>query len=119
MSLKVFNNNGMIAMSAKVFSTISGWVAMNCFGVRGMAARSVSDGLVHLLKRGSVEKGIKVELDEDESVQIEMHIIVEHGVNIPEVTKSIRHHVCYMVEKLTAVRVSRVDVFVDGMIAER
>lgn len=119
MSIKITNSNGVIEISADVFTTISGWLAMNCFGVRGMAARSVSDGLVHLLQRDSVSKGIKVTMDENESVHIELHIIVEHGVNIPAVTKSIISEVRYMVERLTTVVVSKVDVYVDGIMAGR
>ncbi|MCL1820963.1 MAG: Asp23/Gls24 family envelope stress response protein [Oscillospiraceae bacterium] len=119
MSLKIYNSNGMIDISNEVFTTISGWLAMNCFGVRGMAARSVSDGIVHILQRESVSKGIKVELDEDESARIELHIIVEHGVNIPAVSESIMGEVSYMVEKYTSVKVSKVDVYIDGMMTGR
>ena len=119
MGIKINNPDGIIEISADVFTTISGWLAMNCFGVRGMASRSVSDGLVRLLQRDSVSKGIKVTFNDDNAVHIELHIMVEHGVNIPAVSDSIMNEVRYMVEKLTGVKVSAVDVFIDGIMAER
>ena len=119
MGLKMKNPNGVIEISVDVFTTISGWLAMNCFGVRGMAARSVSDGLVRLLQRDSVSKGIKVTFNENDTVNIELHIIVEHGVNIPAISDSIMGEVSYMVEKLTGVRAASVDVYVDGIMAAK
>jgi uncharacterized alkaline shock family protein YloU len=119
MGIKLKNPNGIIEISGDVFTTISGWLAMNCFGVRGMAERSVSDGLVRLLHRGSVSKGIKVTFNDNNSVNIDLHIIVEHGVNIPAISNSIMSEVGYMVEKLTGVKAASIDVYVDGMMAAR
>ncbi len=119
MGIKMTNPHGLIEISSEVFTNISGWLAMNCFGVRGMASRSVSDGLVRLLQRESVSKGIKVAYNEDNTVRIELHIVVEHGVNIPAVSDSIMNEVRYMVEKLTGVKVEAVDVFVDGIMADK
>ena len=61
---------------------ITGSAATNCYGVKGMAVRSKTDGLVHLLKRESMAKGVKVYYNEDGTVSIELHIIVENGVNL-------------------------------------
>ena len=81
--LKFHSEQGEISVSSAVFSNITGMAATNCFGVKGMAYRSMTDGLVHLLRREAMSKGVNVIYNEDESISIELHIIVENGVNIP------------------------------------
>ena len=110
------SDQGEISVSSAVFSNITGIAATNCFGVKGMAQRSMTDGLVHLLRREAMSKGVNVIYNEDESISIELHIIVENGVNIPAVCRSIMNEVRYVVNKNTGAEVRAVDVFVDSMI---
>lgn len=114
--LKFHSEQGEISVSSAVFSNITGMAATNCFGVKGMAYRSMADGLVHLLRREAMSKGVNVIYNEDESISIELHIIVENGVNIPAVCRSIMNEVRYVVNKNTGAEVRAVDVFVDSMI---
>ena len=114
--LKFHSEQGEISVSSAVFSNITGMAATNCFGVKGMAYRSMTDGLVHLLRREAMSKGVNVIYNEDESISIELHIIVENGVNIPAVCRSIMNEVRYVVSKNTGAEVRAVDVFVDSMI---
>ena len=114
--IKVQTGQGEITISSAVFTTITGAAATNCFGVKGMAQRSMTDGLVHLLRREAMSKGVNVIYNEDESISIELHIIVENGVNIPAVCRSIMNEVRYVVNKNTGAEVRAVDVFVDSMI---
>ena len=114
--LKFHSEQGEISVSSAVFSNITGMAATNCFGVKGMAYRSMTDGLVHLLRREAMSKGVIVIYNEDESISIELHIIVENGVNIPAVCRSIMNEVRYVVNKNTGAEVRAVDVFVDSMI---
>ena len=114
--LKFHSEQGEITVSSAVFSNITGMAATNCFGVKGMAYRSMTDGLVHLLRREAMSKGVNVIYHEDESISIELHIIVENGVNIPAVCRSIMNEVRYVVHKNTGAEVRAVDVFVDSMI---
>lgn len=114
--LKFHSEQGEISVSSAVFSNITGMAATNCFGVKGMAYRSMTDGLVHLLRRVAMSKGVNVIYNEDESISIELHIIVENGVNIPAVCRSIMNEVRYVVNKNTGAEVRAVDVFVDSMI---
>ena len=114
--LKFHSEQGEISVSSAVFSNITGMAATNCFGVKCMAYRSMTDGLVHLLRREAMSKGVNVIYNEDESISIELHIIVENGVNIPAVCRSIMNEVRYVVNKNTGAEVRAVDVFVDSMI---
>ena len=113
--MKLQNDMGEIRISSEVFTTITGCAATNCYGVKGMAVRSKTDGLVHLLKRESMAKGVKVYYNEDGTVSIELHIIVENGVNLMAVCRSIMSEVRYVVSKTTGVEVASVDVCVDSM----
>ena len=106
---------GEITVSNAVFSNIAGMAATTCYGVKGMAFRSMTDGLVHLLRREAMSKGVKITYNEDDSIDIELHIIVENGVNLTAVCRSIMSEVRYVVNRNTGVNVRSVDVCVDSM----
>ena len=113
--IRVQTDQGEISVSKAVFTTITGAAATNCFGVKGMAYRSMKDGLVHLLRGEAMSKGVKVYYNDDSTISIDLHIIVENGVNIFAVSRSIIKEVRYMVTKNTGVEVKAVNIFVDSM----
>ena len=114
--MRLETERGVITISPDVFTNITGAAATNCYGVKGMAVRSKTDGLVHLLRRESMAKGVKVRFNDDDAVSIELHIIVDNGVNLTAVSHSIMSEVRYIVEKVTGVKVKSVDVCVDSMV---
>ena len=109
------NENGKISVSTSVYTDIAGTAASNCFGVKGMVARSVSDGFYHLLRKESMGKGVRVDFHEDETISIELHIMVDSGVNLSAVGASIISEVRYVVEKCTGTKVRAVNVYIDSM----
>ena len=109
------NENGSVNVSTGVYTDIAGTVASNCFGVKGMAARSVKDGVYHLLRKESMSKGVNVRLHEDATISIDLHIIVDNGVNLNTVGESIISRVRYEVSKYTGTEVRAVNVFIDSM----
>ena len=109
------NENGSVNVSTSVYTDIAGTAASNCFGVKGMAARSVTDGVYHLLRKESMSKGVRVEFHEDDSISIALHIIVDNGVNLTAVGNSIISEVRYVVNKCTGTQVRAVNVFIDSM----
>ena len=113
--IKLQGSKGQISISDAVFTSITGNAATNCFGVKGMAFRSMTDGLVHLLLKEAMSKGVQVIYNEDSSVSIRLHIIVENGINIPAVCRSIMSEVQYKVSKYTGIPVKNVDVCVDSV----
>ena len=114
--MKLQNDLGEIRISSEVFTAVTGSAATNCYGVKGMAVRSKTDGLVHLLRRESMAKGVKVRFNDDDTVSIELHIIVDNGVNLTAVSHSIMSEVRYKVSQATGVGVRNVDVCVDSMV---
>ena len=108
--------NGSVNVSTSVYTDIVGTAATNCFGVKGMAARSVKDGVYHLLRKESVGKGVRVEFHEDNAISIDLHIIVDNGVNLTAVGNSIIEQVRYEVTKATGTEVRAVNVYIDSML---
>ena len=108
-------NNGSVNVSTSVYTDIVGTAASNCFGVKGMAARSVTDGLYHLLRKESVGKGVKVQFHEDDTISIDLHIMVDNCVNLTAVGSSIIEQVRYEVTKCTGTEVRAVNVYIDSM----
>lgn len=113
--MKLTTQRGSVVIINDVFTTITGAAATSCYGVKGMAARSRADGLIHLLRRESMDKGVKVTYNDDGSVSIELHIIVDNGVNLVAVSRSIMSQVRYNVNRLTGVPVKQVNVCIDSM----
>lgn len=109
------NDKGSVTVSAAVYTEIAGTAATNCFGVKGMAARSVSDGVYHLLRKESAAKGVRVRFHEDKSISIDLHIMVDCGVNLSAVGESIISEVRYVVNKHTGTEVRDVNVYIDSM----
>ncbi len=109
------NEQGSVNVSTSVYMEIAGTAASNCFGVKGMAARSVKDGVYHLLRKESMSKGVNVEFHEDDTISIDLHIMVDNGVNLNAVGDAIITRVSYEVNKYTGTVVRAVNVYIDSM----
>ncbi len=116
--VKLDNERGTICISTDVITWLAGDAATRCFGVKGMAGRSKNDGIAVLLRRESMSKGVSVHFPEEGGVDIELHIVVDHGVNITALGRSIIGEVGYKVRQATGVTVNRVDVYVDSMLID-
>ena len=113
--IRMNTDAGQITVDSAVYTNIAGFAATNCFGVKGMAVRSMTDGLVHLLRKEAMGKGVKVTFSPDNSISIDLHIMVDHGVNLAAVGASIISEVRYVVHKCTGTQVRAVNVYIDSM----
>ena len=109
------SDKGIIDIANDVFSNIVGDAASSCFGVKGMASQSKDSGVWQLLRRESMSKGVSVHYGEDGTVTVELHIVVDHGVNLSALSESIMSEVSYKVAAATGVTVNQVDVYIDSM----
>ena len=109
------SEKGSVIVSSNVYTDIAGTAAVNCMSVKGMVARSVSDGVYHLLRKESMGKGVRVEFHEDNTISIDLHIMVGDGVNLNAVGNAIIEEVRYMVTKCTGTEVRAVNVYVDSI----
>ena len=106
---------GIITISPEVIAKYAGSVAVECFGIVGMAAVSMKDGLVRLLKKDSLTHGIQVELTEDNRIRLDFHVIVAYGVSISAVTDNLISNVKYKVEEFSNMPVDKINVYIEGV----
>ena len=105
---------GEVTINSEVIAAYAGSVAVECFGIVGMAAVNARDGLVKLLKKDSMTHGISVKI-EDNRIKLAFHIIIAYGVSISTVADNLIENVKYKVEEFTGMPVDRINIFVEGV----
>ena len=108
------NAMGQIEVKPDVIASYAGSVAVECFGIVGMAAVSMKDGLVKLLKRENLERGISVRI-EDNKISLDFHVIVSYGVSISAVCNNLLENVKYQLESFTGMEVESITIYVEGV----
>ena len=109
---RIDNKMGSIQIDPEVIAMYAGTTAVECFGIVGMAAVSMKDGLVRLLKRES--HGINV-ATKDNALSIDFHVIVAYGVSISTVADNLIESVKYKVEEFTGMKVEKISIYVEGV----
>ena len=105
---------GRIEVSSQVIASIAGHAAGGCYGVVAMAARGLRDGIAQRLQMENLHRGVEVKVDA-EGIDIDLWVVVEYGVRISEVARSLQDAVRYEVEKALAITVKTVNVNVQGI----
>ena len=105
---------GEVLIDTDVIAKYAGSVAVECFGIVGMASVNMKDGLVKLLKRESLTHGISVEL-KDNRITLDFHVIVVYGVNISSVADNLISTVKYQVEEFTGLEIEKINIYVEGV----
>ncbi len=106
---------GKISINSDVIATYAGSVAVECFGIVGMTAVNVKDGMFKLLKKDYLSHGIDAEIDKDNRISLEFHVIVAYGVSIETVMDNLVETVKYKVESFTGLTVKDIRIFVEGV----
>lgn len=105
---------GSIVIDNDVIAKYAGSVAVECFGIVGMAGVNVKDGLVRLLKMDSITRGIGVSLNNNKLI-LDFHVIVAYGVSIIAVSDNLISNVKYKVEEFTGIEIEQINIFVEGV----
>lgn len=105
---------GNIVVNSEVIAQYAGSVAVECFGIVGMAGMSMKDGLVRLLKVDSLTRGINVSI-KNNKLTLDFHVIVAYGVSIIAVSDNLISNVKYKVEEFTGIEIEKINIFVDGV----
>ena len=111
---RISNKLGEIRIDPDVIALYAGTTAVECFGIVGMAAVNMKDGLVKLLKRESLTHGINVVI-KDNRLSIDFHVIVSYGVSISTVADNLISSVKYKVEEFTGMDVEKINIYVEGV----
>ena len=106
---------GNIIINNDVIAQYAGSVAMECFGIVGMAGVNMRDGLVRLLKRDSMTRGIAVTLNSNHKLTLDFHVIVSYGVSIVAVADNLISNVKYRVEEFTGIGIEKINIYVEGV----
>lgn len=106
--------HGDIIIDNEVIAKYAGLAAVECFGIVGMGAVSMKDGIVRLLRGDSITKGVNVTI-ENNHINIDFHIIVAYGVGISTVSENLMTTVRYKVEEFTGMQVDKINIFVEGV----
>ena len=101
---------GTIRIAADAIAQIVGHTAAECYGVVGMAGK----GLKRLLTRDKLTQGIDVSGTPD-GIRVDLHVVVEYGLNLAEVAATVRSRVAYEVERLTGLHVAAVEVHIEDV----
>ncbi|MCR4868921.1 Uncharacterized conserved protein YloU, alkaline shock protein (Asp23) family [Lachnospiraceae bacterium C10] len=109
------NDLGKIIIDTDVIATYAGSVAVECFGIVGMAAVNMKDGLVKLLKKEYLGHGIDVTVNDHNVISLDFHCIISYGVSIAAVSDNLKETVKYKVEEFTGMTVDSINVYVEGI----
>ena len=106
---------GTVTVANEVLADIAGYVALESYGVVGMASPTLRDGVAQLLSRERLRKGVRVANEDGHHVHVDLYVIVEHGINIAEVSRNLSDSVRYALTHMADVKVTDVDVHVQGI----
>jgi len=109
---------GRVEVFPSAVAAIAGHASLDCYGIAGMAARGLRDGVAELLHRGNVSHGVEV-LEVEGGIAIDLYVIVQYGIRISEVAHNLQETVKFAVERSVNVPVVEVNVNVQGVREER
>lgn len=107
------NDVGSIRIADEVVGIVAGLAATEVDGVAGMSAGLVG-GIAEMLGKKNLSKGVKVEVGEREAA-VDLYIIVEYGVRIPDVALRVQENVKRAIESMTGLEVVEVNIHVQGV----
>jgi uncharacterized alkaline shock family protein YloU len=105
---------GSVTLSGDAIAQVVGHTVVECYGIVGMASKSLAKGMARMLTRDSLTQGIEIERSGDE-LRIDLYVIMEYGLNLAEVAAAVRSRVIYQVEQLTRLDVREVQVHIQGV----
>jgi uncharacterized alkaline shock family protein YloU len=104
---------GELRIANEVVAVIAGLAATEVDGVAGMSG-GIAGGIAEMLGRKNLTKGVKVEVGEHQAA-VDLYVIVEYGVRIPDVSWSIQQNVKRAIETMTGLNVVEVNVHIQGV----
>ncbi len=115
MSIEKTTKYGNVNISTEAIASLAGGVVTECYGVVGMASQKLfKDGLADLLKKENYAKGVVVK-EVDDTLELDLFIIVSNGVKIPQVVNEVQKKVKYILENTLELEFSKINVYVQGV----
>ena len=111
MSAHLVNDYGVIQIKNEVINIIASNAAMELYGVVGLVNANATESILSLLKNDNLSKGVLLSINENK-ISLDLHVILEYGVNISAVCENIIDTIKYKLEENTGIKVNRVNVIV-------
>ncbi len=111
------NEHGSVKIADEVVAVIAELAAKEVKGIIGMSG-GIVDSITEILGKKSLSKGIKVEVGDKETI-IDLYVIVEYGVRIPDIAWQVQENVKKAVETMTGLNVVGVNIHIQGVNIEK
>lgn len=118
MPMELVSEGGKVVISDEVVKVVAGSAALDCYGLVGMASRKLKDGIAEILRRENLGRGVEVRREND-SLHLDLYIIVSYGTKISEVAHNIQVKVKYVLNEIVGLHVDHVNIFVQGVRVSR
>lgn len=105
---------GTLKVTDNVITDLVGYAALESYGVVGMAAPSLQDGIAKLLPARALSRGVTISKEED-GISANLYVIIEHGMNLSTVSNNLADRVRFVLEAYAGLEVKDVTVHVQGI----
>ncbi len=110
---------GRIFISERAIKKIAAFAATECYGVVGLAPKTIYNRILRVLKLEEYESGVDVEIVDNDTLIISLFVILQSGINVLEVSNTIISQVSYVVKNLTGIKNVDVNVIIKGIKGEQ
>ena len=114
MDCKFTTDLGLVTVNDDVLVRVAGYATLECYGIVAMSSKRAKDGIVEWLGRENLSKGVQIR-NVGDMLDVDLFIVVEYGISIAEVCKTIVDQVRYKLESMTGVKVRKVNISVEGI----
>jgi len=105
---------GKIEVSPKAIASIASEAVLSCYGVVGMSAATLRDGIAEILHVDNYHRGVEVDVVDDHII-IDLYVVIEYGTRISEVAQNVMESVKFGVETALGMAVAEVNIHVQGL----
>jgi uncharacterized alkaline shock family protein YloU len=113
-AVRADRERGRLEVLEPAVAAVAGHAAINCYGVMGMAARNLRDGVFTLVRRENMHRGVEIRRL-PEGLAIDLYVVVQYGTRIQEVAHNLQETVKFALERAVQVPVIEVNVTVQGV----
>ena len=114
MECKIKNDIGTVYIAEDVMLKVVGYAVLECYGIVAMSSKRAKDGIVEWLGHENLSKGVQLRMVDD-MLDVDLYIVVEYGISVSVVCKTIVEVVKYKLESMTGVQVRKVNISVEGI----
>ena len=102
---------GKLHVANDVLADMAGHAALECYGVVGMVAPDVVDGIAKILPVSRLRRGITIGTSEA-GVRVDLYVVIEYGTNIMTVSRNLVDAVTFVLKEQARVSIDAIEVHV-------